>query len=61
MDQVRPKYLQPFLDLFCPVLNFMIDAGSSTKLVADVHIHACLGSGEDPVKLLLQSRFYTQV
>jgi hypothetical protein len=53
--------VQPFLDLFCPVLNFVIDVGSSTKLVADVHIHARLGSGEDPGKLLLQRRFYTHV
>ena len=61
MNQIRPKYVQSSLDLFCPVLNFVIDVGSSAKLVADMHIHARLGSGEDPVKLLLQGRFYTQV
>ncbi|PYV81238.1 MAG: hypothetical protein DMG93_16145 [Acidobacteria bacterium] len=37
------------------MLNFVIDVGSSAKFVADVHIHSRLGSGEGPVKPLLQA------
>ena len=33
------------------MLNFAVYVGGSRKLVAKMHIHACLGSGEGPVKL----------
>jgi hypothetical protein len=36
------------------MLDFAVDLWRSRKLVAEMHIHARLGSGEDPVKPLLQ-------
>jgi hypothetical protein len=54
VDQFRPKNLKPLLDLRCPVLNFFIDVGSFVEPVADMHIHSCPDTGEDPVKLTLR-------
>src|SRR6185369_14777548 len=53
MHQLRPEHLQPFPYLLCSMLNFSVDVGGSRKSVAKMHIHARLGSGEGPVKLLL--------
>jgi hypothetical protein len=61
MYQVGAEYLEPFLYLSYPVLNFFIYVRSFVGLVSDVNIHAFASDGGKEIPRSLRSIDFTPV